>query len=432
MSIKERLLSGDYQPGTYLLYETTPLGTYNIRISVKMRDMVDGKVLAAAANRAIKRYPYFAIRLESDGGKKYVIKPNALPIVVMRTQNPPPALGSEAVNYHLNSIDYIGKMVYFNLNHSFAGGCGSIPWVKSVLYEYVTEKYNVSLDSTDINLPDSVLEDDEMAFPIPDELPDVEPFGMYRGQSGYFLGQDYMSFYKNPDHSGDGYYCLKIDQHELVKYVRANDASPATIFSVLMFKALSRVLPEEAQVITCGVASNYRDQVDCPNTALDLTRALHIKYTRNMADMPVDRLCTMTRGMVMLQNQPENSIIEFKNLVKYHEKIDSFGTIKEKREFCQKAGRWVEGARDTYNVSYVGNTDFGSLGEYVKAIYSHTNGHLLLEVNSMNNMFFISFHQYINKIEYLNAFLDVMEEEGIRYTISGLFPRNLPALVLPE
>ena len=199
-----------------------------------------------------------------------------------------------------------------------------------------------------------------------------------------------------------------------------------------MFKALSRVLPEEAQVITCGVASNYRDQVNCPNTALDLTRALHIKYTRNMADMPVDRLCTMTRGMVMLQNQPENSIIEFKNLVKYHEKIDSFGTIKEKREFCQKAGRWVEGARDTYNVSYVGNTDFGSLGEYVKAIYSHTNGHLLLEVNSMNNMFFVSFHQYINKIEYLNAFLDVMEEEGIRYTISGLFPRNLPALVLPE
>ncbi|MDY4835493.1 MAG: hypothetical protein SO181_10175 [Frisingicoccus sp.] len=53
-----------------------------------------------------------------------------------------------------------------------------------------------------------------------------------------------MNIYKNPDHSSDGYYCLKIDQHELVKYVRANDVSPATIFYVLMFKALSKVLPE--------------------------------------------------------------------------------------------------------------------------------------------------------------------------------------------
>lgn len=432
MGIKERLISGEYQPDTYLLYETRANVCCNVRIVIKMYENVDGKILYNAVNKAIKRYPYFSVRVENDGGGRYVLKANDRPVSVLRTLNPPPPLGSSAVNYHLISVDYIGKMVYFNFNHSISGACGFIPFIKTVLYLYISEKYDTVLDTTGINLPDSPLIEGETDFPIVDELPDLPTIGMYNGGTGYFPIQDYMSFYRNSDHVSDGYYCIKIPQSELMKYVRVNDGSPATVFSVFLFKALSNVFPEDARTMLCGIANNYRAQVGCPNSYRDLTRPLHIKYKREMADMSIDKLCTATRGMVILQSQPENAVASFKELSEFHRKLDGMGTIDEKRAYCMKAGRFVGGIRDTYNVSYVGQTDFGSVSDYIKSIYTVSTGHLLTEINSFKDNFFVCFCQSVNNGKYIESLLNVLENEGIKYDISGMFTKNLPDLVLPE
>ncbi|MGN0318332.1 MAG: hypothetical protein ACI4E1_10435 [Lachnospira sp.] len=432
METKERLLSGDYQPDTYLLYETRPNVCCNVRIVVKMKENVYGNILNCAVNKAIKRYPYFSVKVEKDGDKRYVLKPNELPISVIRTLNPPPPLGSEEVNYHLISVDYIGKMIFFNFNHSISGACGFIPFIKTVLYLYISEKYGFVPDPTGFNLPDSPMLEDETDFPIAEELPDEPTFGMYTGGMGYFPVQDYMTYYSNPNHVSDGYYCIKIPQNELMRYVKSNDGSPAAVFSVFMFKAFSSVFPHDTQDVLCGMANNYRAQVGCPNSYHDLTRALHIKYTRQMADMPIDKLCTVTRGMVMLQSQPENAVAAFKELNGFYEKLDSMNTIDEKRAYCMKAGRFVGGIRDTYNVSYVGQTDFGSISDYIKSIYTISTGHLLTEINSFKDYFYVCFCQSVNNGRYIESLMNVLENEGIKYDISGMFTKNLPDLKLPE
>ena len=172
--LKERFLSGDYQPDSYMFYELRKNMPYNtsIRVVVEMTEEVDGDILADAANIAIKRYPYFSVSVER-GKSKFVLNHNDRPIVVMKTKNPSPFLGSEEVNYHLNYIDYSDNSIYFNMSHSIAGGCGIIPWIKSVLYQYITNKYGVTLDAAGINLPDSDFLPGEFAFPMPEELPDV-------------------------------------------------------------------------------------------------------------------------------------------------------------------------------------------------------------------------------------------------------------------
>ncbi len=432
MQTKERLLSGEYQPDTYLLYETRPNVSCNVRIVVKMNESVNAKVLNTAVNRAVKRYPYFSVNVEKDGDGRYVLKHNERPVTVSRTLNPPPPLGSSAVNYHLVSVDYMGKMVYFNFNHSISGACGFFPFIKTVLYLYISEQHSVTLDPAGINLPDSPLLEGETDFPIIEELPDSPTIGMYSGEMGYFPIQDYMSYYRNPDHVSDGYYCIKIPQNELMKYVRSNDGSPAAVFAVFMFKAFSSVFPNDAHTMLCGVANNYRAQVGCPNTYHDLTRPLHIKYTREMADMPIDKLCTITRGKIMLQSQPENAVAAFKELSGFHKKLDEMGTIEEKRAYCMKAGRFVGGIRDTYNVSYVGQTDFGSLADYIKSIYTVSTGHLLTEINSFKNHFYVCFCQSVNDGRYIESLLNVLDSEGIKYNISGMFTKNMPDLRLPD
>lgn len=430
--LKDRFISGDYQPDSYMLYETRPNMPYNtsVRVIIELTEEVDGDILREAANTAIKRYPYFSVKIERSR-TKFTLEPNKRPIVVMKTKTPTPAFGSEEVNYHLNFIDYSDSTIYFNISHCVAGGCGIIPWVKSVLYQYFTKKYDVVLNPAGINLPDSDFLPGETDFPMPEDLPDVEPMGNSNPQMGYFPASDYMAAMRNPDNKGDGYYCIQMKQKELMKYVRANDSSPATIFSVLMFKALAPLFPENESLITCGMACNYRDSVNCPNTYRDLSRPLHIQYKRSYLNFPVDKLGTITRGMIMLQSAAENSIYEVKELIKFHEKIDSLNSLEEKCKFCLTDGRFTKGCKDTYNVSYVGTTDFGDMQKYIRGMYSVAFGHLLVEINAMGDMFYLTFHQIVEDDTYINAFLKAMDDIGLSYTVSEFKQKNIAALQLP-
>ena len=77
------------KPDTYLLYETranAPSNT-NIRFALEITEDVNGEVLSVAVNEAIKRYPYFSVRIEIEN-ENYVLVPNNLPIVVMKTKIP--------------------------------------------------------------------------------------------------------------------------------------------------------------------------------------------------------------------------------------------------------------------------------------------------------------------------------------------------------
>lgn len=55
-----------YNPDSYLLYGVakSPRPCFPIRIRLIMNEAVRGDVLDSAAQRAIKRYPYFAVRVE--------------------------------------------------------------------------------------------------------------------------------------------------------------------------------------------------------------------------------------------------------------------------------------------------------------------------------------------------------------------------------
>ena len=97
----------NYQPESYLLYDRP----YNCRIRVELDEEIDGEILSKVANTAIKRYPYFKVYVAVND-EKYELKQNDRPIVVYETRKPNFPLGSEEVNWHLVSIDYIWHIIF--------------------------------------------------------------------------------------------------------------------------------------------------------------------------------------------------------------------------------------------------------------------------------------------------------------------------------
>lgn len=72
--------------------------------------------------------------------------------------------------------------------------------------------------------------------------------------------------------------------------------------------------------------------------------------------------------------------------------------------------------------------DWGDLSRYVLELYSLTEGHLMLEVNAVNDTFCITF-QVLNQDErYITEFLKVLTEEGIPYELGEMEESRLPQI----
>ena len=149
-----------------------------------------------------------------------------------------------------------------------------------------------------------------------------------------------------------------------------------------------------------------------------------------MKDWPIEKLSTVTRGAMYLQMQPELSRAVYRQVAAYREQIDKIPGKVLKTAYALNNSPLRSGVKDTYNVSYVGNVDWGGLSEYIEEIYSLTEGHLFLEVNSARDKFCIAF-QVLNKDgKFVREFVKVLEEEGIPYELGDMVESRLPQIEL--
>ena len=418
-------------PDSYLLYESGKFITFNYRRKVIMRHAVDGSALVRAAQLAFRRFPYYAKELHILPNGEIELRQNDRPLFVGQTKHEHVRLGTAEVNYHLCSIDYEDNVIYFNMYHGLCGGCGATFWVKSTLWHYVQEAFGVTLEKGDIKTADTPLTDAEMAFPDPAALTEGEPIGKVKKDRVYIPAAGYIKHAIMLREAK--YHELELDARDFMKYARSNDGSPNSILAALMFKAVCKVTsPRIAKAFRAHVVCNYRADVGCPETYHDLVRLMSVFYPRNLEKKSTEFLSTITRSMMYLQMQPEYSIKAFLYDCKCKEGVDMRKGFTRKRLYAMTHSPYVRPPYSTFMISYVGKSDWYGLEDYIERMHSITDGHLLLEVASLRDRFFLSFMDLDADHKYYNAFCDAMREEGIHFTEHGCFDRMLPHSVLSK
>ena len=416
-----------YDFDSYLLYEVTSSSLYTAKVVVELNIPVHGEVLREAAQKAFRRFPYYSRTVRRDEQGAFVLEPCEKPICVFE-EGDQVTLGTEQTNGLLFAITYGPSTVYFNFCHNFCGGCGAMMWIKSTLWQYLTDE-GYEVDSEGILTPGSPIPPEETAVPDPEMFPEEEVIGRYTGGDSYVPIKDYLPYLTNPSKGGQVFYPITIDKSALMKFARENDGSPNSILSAAMFRMCSRVFPKAKQ-ISSGIVCNYRKDVGCPETYRDLVRVIHARYMPTMKDWPIEKLSTVTRGSMYLQMQPEISRETYRKVAAYREKIDEIHGKTLKTAYALKNSPLRNGVKDTFNVSYVGNVDWGGLAAYIEEIYSLTEGHLMLEVNSAREKFCIAF-QVLNRDEnFIREFVKVLEEEGIPYELGEMVESRLPQIEL--
>ncbi len=380
-------------------------------VTVEMQDEIEEKLLSDVVLRVMERYPYFK-KTVVVSGNEYVLEDNMEPVVV-KSGSAPQMLGGKETNGHLLAFSCEGKKICLSFFHGLCDGAGLFPLIRSVLYYYCSEYYHTVLPARGVNQIGSPISDEEVEDPYPDHVDEgISAIGRYQGKrafqlrDGGLVGTDCPTLFR-----------IRIPENAFMAYTKAKDGSPATMISVFLYRAIHELHPDVELPIVCGMAMNIRPVLKKPKCHHSVVSQLFLEYKPRMAEMDVQTLATCSRGMVILQSQPENVWTSVRNNISFFANLKKLPDVPAKKEYMKQiVARSMQ--MDTFKVSYVGKASLGSAEKYVKAVDSCPNingAGIMVEVNALNGWFHLSFMQEFEEDVYVKEFLKQLDMADIPF-----------------
>ena len=363
-------------------------------IIVTLYDPVDGEILRAVTEELRSRFPYLYIKAAYGGGDLITV-PNALPMTVRNTWEPI-FLNAEESNYHLGAWKYEGHRLAFEIPHALTDGAGLLPYIKSAMFLYLSRVTGKTFDPAGFRLPGEEIPESETGDPFANLTVDDVKAPLYKKKPI----PDFFRLVTGMDIDKRVFY-LKLPEEQVMMYCRDNDASPNVLFSVLLAKAARRYDPCNEKTITVSVCIDHKAMLGVHNNYRMFTDVALLDFPKERDLEDITKACTIARGQLMLQAQPENSLWE----------------IKQMKRMLPPPSPDI--ALASICVSYVNSRNFGPLDPYIDELYVVTSlsmiTDILCEVTCINHHFFLAFMQPYSSGEYFRCFLKELDSTGISY-----------------
>lgn len=406
-----------YEP---ILYMSTPEHPNTMEIQIELKEPVDGGILQSVVEELRVRFPYFYIKVTAKDNDLCTI-PNPLPMTVRNTWDPID-LNSEASNFHLGAWKFDKKRLAFEISHTLTDGAGVIPYIKSTLYLYLSKKTGTAFDPEGFRLPG-------------DDIPESETGNPFAGldidsaEEPLYLKPPIEDFYRlNPgeDHDPAITY-IKLSESQLMQYCRDFDGSPNAFITVLLARAIRRYDPESEKPISIAVAVDHKAMLGNHDNYRLFANVVVADFPKNRSLSDLTKTCTMVRGQIMLQAQPENSLWAMKQKKALYAKLDPAPLDVKLNVISKAAGspRW------SVSVSYVSCRSLGPLDPFIDAMYAVVEPgvtDVACEITCLNHQFFLSIGQTYSSEDFIRVFLDELASVGIDYDIIRKEPLHLCGL----
>ena len=146
------------------LYTTSKESPSEIRIRIRLRDLIDSDVLRHAVDSTMKIYPYFCVELKKKGGQ-YTFEENHRPVVITHSLHGV-ALNSEESNYHMIAFCWQDNWIILDVFHGMTDGTGAYEVLRTMLFYYCSERYDISLNCEGIRLVGDEISEEEWNDPV--------------------------------------------------------------------------------------------------------------------------------------------------------------------------------------------------------------------------------------------------------------------------
>ena len=414
------------------IYETTANDPHTFRITIKLRDRIDGDVLRHAVDRTMERYPYYRMRIYLDGDK-VCFEDNVASVPVINTKQKI-ILGGEETSGHLIAFCYRDYRLYIDAYHGLMDGGGIAPLIKTLLYYYCSEYYGEKLSSDGIRLAGDPVADEEWDDPAAHIL-DSQHTGFVRKWNSPAFQIDRGGFTHITSETIA--YNLRISEEHFMRFNISNDGSPATITALLLARAIDTLHPGTLLPPVIAMCVNQRKALNAPLAHQSLVGDVRLPYAGRIKDMTFSTQATCFRGMVAIQSDPDMVLDEIRDYQALISRLKALDSHKKRREYCVRRMEELSECI-TATVSYVGKADFGEAARYIQEYEAlpstalpSTHVPLTIEMSAVNGFFFINFIQYFKETDYYYAFLQQLRENEIDYDVLNMTEARYPDIELP-
>lgn len=402
------------------------------RTAVTLKEPVNPQMMEKALIKAAVRFPYFSVKLRRQG-EEYVLKPNALPFV-LSPEGGTVTLGTAESNFHLFAFAWDGCRFYMDGSHFITDGNGLFPFLKTILYYYLSFQHpDACFDAKQFALsgdpvPDAEADDD----PYPQEPLPEHPIGSLSRPEQIFMLEDQPKGYESK--AGWTSFCFIIPQKELMAFVSSIDGSPASFVASLLYKAITSLHPENRLPIVCGMQHQFRKALGRPFSHLCHVSVVPMVYPDRMRDANLERLNTISRGMLIVRASDENDVLTVNEHIRNEQMIRGM-TMARKHEYMRKAV--LDGiGKNTYEVSYTGRVPWSGLERYMENATPYLDmtlsGGISVEIFSVGEVFSVNIMQRNDDSRYVDAFCELLRENKIRYTAEKPERFRLCGFQLPD
>lgn len=408
------------------LYETTKENPNEIRLRIRMRDLIEPDVLRRAVDLAMQRYPYFLVQLQKKGGE-YIFAENHRPVVISDSLHGV-ELNTAQSNYHMIAFCRQDNWIVLDIFHGLTDGTGAYELVRTLLYYYCSERYHVTLKKDGIRLLGDEISPEEWNDPVANrtDLPIPPRMEMSDALNLITAAGIEADLQKTA-------YSIKIDESEFMRFNLDNDGSPGTMVALLFSRAVAALYPEAKEAIRIALCVNQRRALHAPLAHQSLVGGAMLEYKEEMRDWPLEKQGTAYRGMVFAQTEEEKVLSGVASGAAISRMILSKESDEERRAVAGYIGSLANKIL-TATVSYVGKANYKEAEQYIRDFRTWTspasNG-ILIEISAVNGHFTLDFLQTFSNPLFVNAFLKELDDNGIEYDMQDVSDIELANIRLP-
>ena len=398
-----------------------------IRIRIRMRDLIDPEVLRHAVDTTMKRYPYFCVELKKRDGQ-YIFAENPRPVAITHSLHGV-ALNSEASNHHMIAFCWLDNWIILDVFHGMTDGTGAYEVVRTLLYYYCSERYGIRLKEEGIRLAGEEIPAEEWADPVANRT-DL-PLPRRNDQMSNALNLIASAgLEKDQRHT---VYSIAISETEFMRFNLDHDGSPGTMVALLLSRAIAKMYPDSEDIIRIVLCVNQRKALHAPLAHQSLVGGAMLEFKDKMRDWSLEKQGTAYRGMVFAQTQEEDVRMGVASIKGINEMLLS----KESDQERLKVAGYIQalaGRAITATVSYVGKANYREAEQYIRDFRLWTSSAadgLTVEISAVNGRFTLDFLQTFSSPVFVNAFLKELEENAIVYDLQYVNELELPNVELP-
>ncbi len=391
-----------YEP---MLYMSTPDHPNTMSVVAELKEPIDGEILTDVVRDLSVRFPYFYVKAVVRDNDVYP-EPNPLPMTVRNTWEPI-NFNSPESNHHLAAWKYEGSRMAFEISHSLTDGAGVFPYIKSALYLYLSRKTGESLDPAGIRLPGDAIPKSETDNPFADLDIDAAEEPLYTKATV----DDFYRVKVEGDPAPQIHH-IRLDESQLIGYCRDFDGSPNAMIAVMLTRAARRYDPDNEKTVSVSVAIDHKAMLGVRDNYRMFANVIEVDFPRSLSLDDLLKTCTMARGQMMLQAQPENSLWAMKQRKLTYAKLGQLPLDVKLGVIAKSAGnvRW------SFSVSYTNSRSMGSVDPYIDTLYVVAEPGVFdigCEITCINHNFFLTIIQSFSADRFVELFLEELSSVGI-------------------